>query len=154
MADRSLFSFQKKSSFFLQKTSVFLKKDKENGSFQLLFLERSWAQPLTGRICHVALKNKPNILSLVHRRLPCLSAAKLMRLAHTQGRDELPSEILQPLRGSNSRASLAFSALQPHFAGIVKRRSESENKFNDVCLTFNIFSYGQQFQFFQSCKRC
>ena len=37
------------------------------------------------------LKNKPNILSLVHRRLPCLSAAKLMRLTHTQGRDELPT---------------------------------------------------------------
>jgi len=54
MADRSLFSFQKKTSFFLQKTSVFLKKDKENASFQLLTPARSWAQPLAGRICHVA----------------------------------------------------------------------------------------------------
>ena len=36
MPDRSLFSFQKKSSFFLQKTSVFLKKDKENASFRLV----------------------------------------------------------------------------------------------------------------------
>jgi hypothetical protein len=42
MADRSLFSFQKKSSFFLQKTSVFLKKDKENASFQLLTPAPSW----------------------------------------------------------------------------------------------------------------
>ena len=49
-----------------------------------------------------------------------------MRLAHTQGQDELLSEILQPFQGSNSRASLAFSVLQPHFAGIVKRRSESD----------------------------
>jgi len=54
MADRSLFSFQKKSSFFVQKTPVFLKKDKENASFQLLTPARSWAQPLAGRICHVA----------------------------------------------------------------------------------------------------
>ena len=39
------------------------------------------------------LKNKPNILSLVHRRPPCLYAAKLLRLAHTQGQGGLPSEI-------------------------------------------------------------
>ena len=54
MADRSLFSFKKKSSFFLQKTLDFLKKDKENASFQLLTPAQSWPQPLTGRICHVA----------------------------------------------------------------------------------------------------
>ncbi|MBE6317222.1 MAG: hypothetical protein E7078_11380 [Bacteroidales bacterium] len=54
MADRSLFSFQKKSSFFVQKTPVFLKKDKENAFFQLLTPAPSWAQLLAGRICHVA----------------------------------------------------------------------------------------------------
>ena len=36
MPDRSLFSFPKKSSFFLQKTPVFLKKDKGNASFHLV----------------------------------------------------------------------------------------------------------------------
>ena len=140
MADRSLFSFQKKSSFFLQKTSVFLKKDKENASFQLLTPAPFWVQPLAGRICHVVpekqAKHTRTCLTSLSTPFP---AAKLLRLPHTQGQDELPSEILQPFQGSNSRASLAFSALQPHFAGIVKRRSESDNKFKIVCLTFNIF---------------
>ena len=51
MPDRSLFSFQKKSSLFLQKTPVFLKKDKENASFQLLIPARSWVQPLHADWC-------------------------------------------------------------------------------------------------------
>jgi hypothetical protein len=100
----------------------------------------SWAQPLAGRICHVAPEKQAKHTFTCSPSLSTpFPAAKLLRLAHTQGRDKLPSVILQPFQGSNSRASLAFSALQPHFAGIVKRRSESENKFNDVCLTFNIF---------------
>ena len=61
------------------------------------------------------LKNKPNILSLVHRRLPCLSAAKLMRLTHTQGRDELPSEITKWISAALGivRTSSALLSLLP-----------------------------------------
>lgn len=77
--------------------------------FQLLTAAPSWSRPLAGRIFHVAHeKQSQTHFHLFTRRLPCLSAAKLLRLTHTQGRDELPSEILQPLRGSNSRASLAL----------------------------------------------
>ena len=61
--------------------------------FSSRHLRRFGRNRLQEEFAMLPLKNKPNILSLVHRRLPCLSAAKLMRLTHTQGRDELPSEI-------------------------------------------------------------
>ena len=48
------------------------------------------------RKCPLSVEIRLNILELVHRRSPCHSAAKVLRLPHTQGCTELPSEILQP----------------------------------------------------------
>ena len=97
-----------------------------DGTFFSSCPRRSLGATACRRISMLPLKNPSNIPDLVHRRLPCLYAAKLLRLTHTQGRDELLSGNLQPLRGSISLASLAFSVSQPHFAGSVKAKRKRQ----------------------------
>ena len=43
-------------------------------------------RPFAGELSRCPLKFWLNILELVHRRYPCLYAAKVLRLTHTQGR--------------------------------------------------------------------
>jgi hypothetical protein len=64
--------------------------------FLLLAPAPSWTQPFAGRICHVAPEKSQTSLNLPDVAFNAFSAAKVLRLTHTQGRDELPSEILQP----------------------------------------------------------
>ena len=57
--------------------------------------------------CH--LKIRQTSLTLFIIASLAFNAAKVLGLPHTQGHAQLPLEILQPLQGSNSRASLALS---------------------------------------------